>query len=203
MGRLLLSRRGRAGYEALFGRAGRWCSVVGLTPAALTGASVVAAGGTAFLLATDRLLWALALGAFSAFLDMLDGAAARASGRANGFGTLLDRVADRTSEALFLLGFVLGGHVPPWLGLVTLFALWSPSYVRALAESVAGMADCEIGWAGRLEKMVLLGLGTLLQALWPRFDPLAWAMGAVAVLSAVTAIQRLVAARRESGARRS
>lgn len=202
MGRLLLTRRGRARYEAWFGHAGRWCAEAGVSAAVLTGGSVVAAGGAAFLLATDRLLWALASGAFSAFLDMLDGATARASRTATGFGTLLDRVADRTSEALFLLGFVLGGHVPPWLGLVTLFALWSPSYVRALAESVAGMADCEVGWAGRLEKMVLLGIGTLLQSLWPRFAPLVWTMGMVAALSGVTAVQRLIAAWRDSDARR-
>lgn len=198
MGRLMLSKEGRARYEAFFVGAGRRCAAAGISPAALTLASVAVAGFTAALLARGHLLWAIPVGGLSALLDMLDGATARAAARANGFGTLLDRVADRVSESLFLLGFLLGGHAPAWLVLVTLFALLSPSYVRALAESVAGMDDCEVGWAGRLEKMVVLALGTIGQAFWPQHRPLALAMALVAVLSLATATQRVLAARAAS-----
>lgn len=198
MGRLMLSKEGRARYESFFAGAGRRCAAAGISPTALTIASIAVAGGTTVLLARGDLLWAIGVGGFSALLDMLDGATARASARANGFGTLLDRVADRVSEALFLLGFLLGGHAPAWLILVTLFALLAPSYVRALAESVARMDDCEVGWAGRLEKMVVLALGTIGQAFWPEHRPLAWAMALVAFLSLVTAFQRVLAARAAS-----
>lgn len=201
-GRLMLTPEGRARYEAAFARAGRWFAARGVSAAMLTAGSVALAGATAALLATGRLGWAVVVGAASSLLDMFDGATARAAGRADGYGTLLDRVADRASEALFLLGFLLGGHVPAWLALVTLFALLAPSYVRALAESVAGMPDCEVGWAGRLEKLVLLGLGTIAQAFWPTFRPLAWTMGIVAVLSLATAVQRVRAARDAARARR-
>lgn len=201
MGRLLLSKGGRRRYEQVSQRAGRVCVAMGLSADALTLMSILLAGVAAALLATERFWWAIAAGAVSGCLDMLDGATARASGKDGRFGTVLDRAADRLNEMLFLLGMLLSGRVPPGLVLVTLFALLAPSYVRAVAESAGGVPDCEVGLAGRLEKLVVLTIGVALEAIFPGWRPLTWALGLAAVLGAVTAVQRIAHARRQAGPR--
>lgn len=195
MERLLLSREGRRRYEASASGIGRLCVRLGLTASALTLVSVLLAVLTAFLLAMERFGWALLSGLVSSLLDMLDGATARAAGTQSGYGTLLDRAADRLNEMLFLLGFLLSGHTRPAIVLVALFALLFPSYVRAVAESVAGVPDCEVGLAGRLEKLVLLTAGLLVEMVLPAYHPLEWSLILVSALGLVTSVQRLWHAR--------
>jgi phosphatidylglycerophosphate synthase len=165
---------------------------MGLSASAITLLSVLLAVLTAVLLANEYFLAALAVGVLSGVMDMLDGATARAAGAQSGYGTLLDRTADRVCEALFILGFLLSGRVPGWLALATLFALFLPSYVRAVGESAAGMDDLEVGLAGRLEKVLILAVGVGLEAFLPGFHPLSWSMALVTVLSLITALQRMV-----------
>jgi len=192
MQRLLLTKRARKRYEDASARVGRVCVRAGLTADALTAASIGLAALAAWLLAGDRLLWALGAGVASSVLDMLDGATARAAGTTSRFGTVLDRTADRANECLFLLGILLGGRVAPAVVLVTLFALVLPSYVRALGESAGGLRDCEVGLAGRLEKLALMGAGLLLEVAIPQARPLQWSMVAASALAIATAIQRLL-----------
>jgi len=196
MERLLLPRRARRQYEVAFSGVGRLCARLGLSASVLTSLSVLLAVATSGLLATERFGLALLAGALSSLLDMLDGATARASGTQSGYGTLLDRVADRLNEMLFLLGFLLSGHARPALVLVALFALLAPSYVRAVAESAAGVPDCEVGLAGRLEKLVVLTAGLVAEMMVPEYRPLEWSLVVVTVLGLVTAVQRLLHARR-------
>lgn len=198
MGRLLVTRTGRATYERLTARACRGLAAAGVPAWLLTLLSVAFAAVAAWLLAEGRFLWAFLPGGASCLLDMLDGGVARASGTASGYGTLLDRTADRVVEALFLLGFLLSGRVPAWLALAGLLALFLPSYVRAVAESAARVPDAEVGLAGRLEKLALLAAGTLADAAWPEARPLAWSLAIVSLLSLVTAVQRLAHARRHA-----
>lgn len=195
MERLLLSRNARRRYEATSAIVGRFCVRAGLSASTITLSSVVLAIVTAFLLATERFGWALAAGTLSCLLDMLDGATARAAGTQSGYGTLLDRIADRFNEMMFLLGFLLSGHARPVVVLVALFALLFPSYVRAVAESVAGVPDCEVGLAGRLEKLVILTAGLLIEMIAPEHRPLEWSLVLVSVIGLVTSAQRLWHAR--------
>ncbi len=196
MRRLLVSRETRQRYERGTLRLGAGLAAAGVNATLLTALSVLFAGLTAWLLSRESFLLAVLAGAISGILDMLDGATARATRSQSGYGTLLDRTADRTVEMFFLLGFLLSGHVPAWLALVTLFALFLPSYVRAVAESAAGMSDCEVGLAGRLEKLLVLTSGTLAEAFLPEHQPLAWSLVLVSVLALATGIQRLVFAGR-------
>lgn len=196
MERLLLSRSARRRYEEVSAGIGHLFLRLGLSASILTFLSVVLAVGTMFLLATERFAWALVVGALSCLLDILDGATARAAGTQSGYGTLLDRTADRFNEMCFLLGFLLSGHARPAVVLVALFALLFPSYIRAVAESVAGVPDCEVGLAGRLEKLVLLTAGLLAEMVVPEYRPLEWSLVLVTGIGLVTSVQRLVHARR-------
>ena len=80
------------------------------------------------------------------------------------------------------------------------------SYVRARAESSGKVASCDVGFAGRAEKLTLLIIGMGLQAFFLRVHILQWAVIVVGVLSHITAIQRLLYARRiilgDQGSRR-
>ncbi len=125
----------------------------------------------------------------SGFVDMLDGAVARATGSATRFGAVYDHVLDRYAEFMILLGIGIGGFVS-WVWVVfALFGMIMASFVRAKAESVGGLKSCTVGIAERQEKLLLILAGSFLQPL------LAFALTAcvflVGILSHVTVVQRL------------
>jgi len=72
-------------------------------------------------------------------LDNLDGAVAVLTGRASGFGYVLDSVADRVSDAAAVVAlWALGA--PAWLCLAGGSACWMQEYARARAGA-AGMTE--------------------------------------------------------------
>jgi phosphatidylglycerophosphate synthase len=125
----------------------------------------------------------------SGFVDMLDGAVARATHSSTRFGAVYDHVLDRYAEFAILLGIGLGGFVD-WIWIVfALFGMVMASFVRAKAESVGGLKSCTVGIAERQEKLILLLIGSVLQPLVSLALPIC--VFIVGVLSHVTAIQRL------------
>ena len=194
--RMILTKQARKAYERWSIHFGRICARVGLTPNLLTALSVLAAGLAAALFAWNHFYLGLAAALASCGFDVLDGATARATGTESAAGTVLDRAADRASEALFLLGFLLSGRVEPWIVFASFFGLIFPSYVRAVAESVGGLRDCEVGFAGRLEKLVIVFAAAGLEPLFPTQKPLTWGLLLALILSLTTAFQRLAHAAR-------
>lgn len=173
--------------ESVSGRIGRGLARTGLTPNTL---SLIGLGGNsaaATLVAWGRLLEAGAVFLLFSAFDMLDGAVARATGRASPYGAILDAVFDRVSELLVLAGCVwyLAERGPTW-GVWAAFAAASGSvfvsYVRARAE-LAGQALRE-GLMRRQERVLLLGVGLLTGYLGAT-------LVAIAVLTHLTALQRL------------
>lgn len=125
----------------------------------------------------------------TAIPDVLDGAVAKASGTASPRGAFFDSVMDRVSDALLLLGVAWylaadrGGYWP-LLPMGVLATSMLISYERAKAESLG--FDARGGLMERAERIVLLGLGLLFEAL---LLPL---LALMLVLTIVTAIQRFV-----------
>jgi CDP-diacylglycerol--glycerol-3-phosphate 3-phosphatidyltransferase len=164
---------------------------VGLVAAALAGAGWLLAAALVFLAAS--------------LLDMLDGALARQSGRANGWGALLDSTVDRLSEGVLLLG--LGVHAVRAglsdgraaaliaLVIVTLLASQMVSYVRARGEGL-GVKTKEVGLLTRTERVALFTVGLALQGLGVDLA-LEASLGLIAALSIVTLAQRLLHVRKE------
>src|SRR5690606_39494607 len=95
------------------------------------------------------------------------GAPARAGGTASSYGTVLDHVVDRYAEFLLLLGVMLSDTVAPAWVMFSLFGMVMASYVRARAESTDLLKSCNVGFAGRQEKLALLCVGLLAQPLFP------------------------------------
>ena len=125
----------------------------------------------------------------SGFVDMLDGAVARATNTATRFGAVYDHVLDRYAEFAILMGIGLGGFVD-WIWVIfALFGMVMASFVRAKAESVGGLKSCTVGVAERQEKLILLLIGSFLEPLLPLALPICVVV--VGVLSHVTVIQRL------------
>jgi CDP-diacylglycerol--glycerol-3-phosphate 3-phosphatidyltransferase len=155
------------------------------------GAGVLAARG-------DFLAAGLLVLVFSA-LDLLDGALARATGRASRFGAVFDSVLDRLSEAAVLGGLVFyfaerDEQREIVLCFVALAGSIMVSYVRARAQAEG--IDLREGLFTRAERVLLVGggliIGQIRIALW-----------VLAVMASATALQRLYAVRQrlvDSGA---
>src|SRR5688572_21571434 len=124
----------------------------------------------------------------AAVFDMLDGRVARLRGRETKFGAFLDSTMDRYSDmVLYMWLMILYGcmdKTPPMvLVWVAAFGSFMPSYARARGESL--IPSCTVGLLERPERIVILILGGLL-------NRMVGALWIIAVLSNVTAIQRVV-----------
>ena len=165
---------------------GRGVGALGITPNMITLAGVAGSGVAAWLILEERLLIAgvVFLG-FSA-MDFVDGAVARATGKATPYGALLDAVMDRVGEALVLAACIWyfterGEDVQAGFAYAALFGSIAVSYVRARGEAL-GITTRE-GLFRRQERVVLLGIGLLANGLTVVIIILA-------VLANVTALQR-------------
>ena len=156
---------------------------------------ICVAASCAILLLTQRVLLFCALAAFASLFDALDGAVARAGGRATKSGAYLDAVCDRYAETLIILSVArVTGY---WLlsGLVLAGALLV-SYAKARAAMEVAVSNLE--WPDlmeRPERMVVyvIGLAASRLTAWAPLgrDLFWWTLAALAVLVHATAIRRI------------
>lgn len=128
--------------------------------------------------------------------DMLDGATARAGNMGTKFGTVLDHCFDRYGEFFLYTGLLLGGAISPLLAMFTVSGVIMASYVRAKAESAGGLKSCNMGLAGRQEKLILTIAGLVFFALNLAL-PGQICVFLAGLISHITFIQRLFFARAE------
>lgn len=194
---------------------------VGLTPNAIT---VIGFIGTTVAASAAAAQWWLAAGilvlAFGIF-DLFDGALARATGKTSVFGAFLDSTLDRTGENLVYAGIAIGAawvHAYPVAFAAALAMAFASvvTYARAKAEVVGIRGD--VGVAPRPERLVLLSAGLILASLLGGVAPvelfgrneglgtsvdatgtlvLTVALSLIAVLSAITLLQRILTVRRQ------
>jgi phosphatidylglycerophosphate synthase len=164
-------------------------------------ALVLALAGAASL-ARHWLLWGLIFFILSGFIDMIDGAVARATNTASSKGAFLDGVMDRYVEALLSMGLMvylgpsefLGAPMQLWI-LAMLFGSVMTAFVRAYADHRGIVKDPALlkqmgGLLERAERLLALYLGMALglhSTVW-----LSSFIVIVAVLSNATAIQRVL-----------
>lgn len=190
-----LLARFREVYEQQTLPLGRACARLGLSADMLTYLSLAFSVGAGYLIARGWFQWGVAAILLVGLADMLDGATARAAGTASEYGTVLDHVTDRYAEFFLLGGVLLSGAASAGWVLFALFGMVMASYVRARAESTKKLRSCNVGFAGRQEKLALLVAGLLLQPLFPELALLEWAVICIGVASHITAAQRLRYAR--------
>ena len=163
-------------------------AAVGVRPNHVTAAGFLAAAAAGYLAWEGSLRWAGAVYLIGSSLDALDGALARKSGTASAFGAYFDSLLDRAGEGALLVGVAAwyaadADEAGVALAVAALLTSLLVSYARARAEGL-GIA-ARSGVAPRPVRIVLLAGGLLL--LVP-----GWALAAVALLSAVTVVQRTV-----------
>jgi len=127
--------------------------------------------------------------------DMLDGSVARLSGRVTRFGAMLDSTLDRYPEALFFLGImgwlsIRGDTTTLLAAYIAIIGSLMVSYTRARAEGLG--LHGEVGWLPRPERIILIGVALIFHQYL-----LAPALWLLAVLTNVTAVQRLLYAKKQ------
>ncbi len=137
-----------------------------------------------------RRLWALPLlVALSALMDVLDGAVARASGTTSRFGSYLDSMTDRVSDAFIFLALAMAG-INAYLTMMTLAFSLMISYSRAKGE-LLGIKMEGVGIIERSERLIIAFVMALLLPLGlVRVDDII--MAALLLLSVATVVQRSV-----------
>ena len=159
-------------------------------------ALVLIGAGAAFGLDQARVGAACLL--LSGLLDILDGQVARRGGMVSTFGAFFDSTLDRIGDAILYGGICVyfqtaSGQATPVLGvLASLGALTGSflvSYARARAEGLG--LDCRVGMAQRAERVLGVGVPTLIFGAGPQGLLLLALVGGLAVLSWITVAQRV------------
>ena len=161
---------------------------LGISPNMLTTAGVLGNIAAAVLAARGDFLPAGIIVLAASSLDMFDGALARATGRVTDFGSVFDSVMDRVSEAAVLLGLLIyfsdrGSQTEELLIFIAVAASFLVSYTRARAQIIG--IELREGMFTRAERVIVLGVGLMIDQVTPTL----WIL---AVLAGATAAQRLL-----------
>jgi len=198
----VIPQRVKDGFVKLISPLARLLIKGGVHPNAITtvGTLLVIVSGVAFGVGAIR--WAGLLLLLSGILDLLDGQVARQGGKSTTFGAFYDSTLDRIGEGAVFSGLIfyfLSGPLPSILkpravaaGLVALVASFLVSYTRARAEALG--VENKVGIAPRAERILLLGLPALFLGAGPGRPGvvLFWIVAVLALVSAITVIQRVV-----------
>ncbi|WP_019287602.1 MULTISPECIES: phosphatidylinositol phosphate synthase [Arsenicicoccus] len=175
---------------------------LGVSPDAVTivGTLGVAASALWFFPRGEFLAGTLLIAVF-VFSDTIDGVMARHSGRTSSFGAFLDSSLDRIGDASIFGGLVLyyawrGDRVLTCVALAVLVLGMLVSYVRARAEGLGMTAS--VGVAERADRLVLILVATFVTGIGLWEPMVALALWILAVLSAITVLQRILVVRTQA-----
>jgi len=177
----------------------RWLIRLRIHPNAISTAGFVVTLAAGLFYHQDHVRTAGVLVLFGGVIDIFDGRVARESGLESKFGAFYDSTLDRLSEVVVFVGLAslyntfradVEDVAMVYVILMALGGSLMVSYTRAKAESLG--LDCKVGLMQRAERVVLLGLGSAVFGL--AWDGLALDLIiiVVAVLTNLTAIQRIV-----------
>src|SRR5881396_3108765 len=209
----VIPQRVKDGFVKMIGPLARLLIKRGVHPNAITtvGTLVVIVSGVAFGVGAIR--WGGLLLLLSGIFDLLDGQVARQGGKITTFGAFYDSTLDRVGEGAVFTGLIfyfLTGPLPAELkpraiaaGLLALVASFLVSYTRARAEALG--VENRVGIAARAERLLLLGIPTLVFGAGPGRQGvlLFWIVAVLAIVSAITVIQRVVHVARVARDRKS
>ena len=188
----MLTNTARAWGARIIQPIARLLTRLGLTPNTVTVLGFLLSAAVALVLASGRLTLAGLLLIATLAFDAVDGTMARTQGTTSRFGAFLDSTLDRWTE-LFLYGALvwhylqIGQDVNVLLAVAAMSTSVMVSYTRARAEGVG--LPCKEGIFTRFERMVVLIVGLL-------FGVTPWALGIIAVLAGITAVQRIFVTKR-------
>jgi CDP-diacylglycerol--glycerol-3-phosphate 3-phosphatidyltransferase len=177
----------------------RWLVRRGVHPNAITTSGFVVTILAGLMYGIDHVRTAGFLVLLGGAHDIFDGRVARLSGLQSKFGAFYDSVLDRISEVAIYIGLIsLYNQYEMSLlniGMIYMIALAMAgsliiSYSRAKAETLG--LDCSVGLMQRAERVVLLGLGSLIFGLSWDGLVLSGIIVVFAILTNTTAVQRIL-----------
>jgi phosphatidylglycerophosphate synthase len=187
----VLVRRWLSGAYAV----ARPCAAAGLSPDLVTllGLLVAAVAVPAAAAGGWWLLVAAAAVVLAGLLDTVDGAVAVLTGRATAWGQVLDALADRVGDLLFL-GALYAAGAPWWVCVAGGALMLLQEYLRARATA-AGMTDVGVVTVWERPTRVIVTAAFLASAAalgdpWPALGAWAWAGLGVAGLGQLAAVVR-------------
>ena len=183
-------------FKGVLDGIGTFLNRLGVRPNVITLAGLLGNVAGGVLIASDQLLWGGLIAMIMAPLDALDGTMARLRNESSRYGAFVDSVTDRYSEfALYAGLLVYFIQTGTWKdAMLVLFAAMGSilvSYIRAKAESLNYSA--KIGFLTRVERYLVLIPGVIFGI--PRI-----ALWILAILSNVTALQRIWYVRKQAKA---
>ena len=192
----------RQRFEKLSVGIGLLFSRIPLSPNQWTIVSLVPAIAAAYFLAKEQFLAAAALFIIASFIDLIDGSVARVTGSVSRFGAYLDTVVDRYVEALIVLALLFVALPSIYLPINTwifiyFFGAMMTTYAKSAAkekEIIKEGSELKGGILERAERLMLLFAGIALASYGKTF--LSIAIILLAVLSNISALQRIAIARR-------
>ena len=177
----------------------RWLVRRRVHPNLITTSGFVVTVFAGFLYGTDHVRTAGLFVLLGGAHDIFDGRVARKSGLQSKFGAFYDSVLDRISEVVIYIGLIsLYNQYEMSLlniGMIYLIALAMAgslmiSYTRAKAETLG--LDCSVGLMQRAERVVLLGVGSLIFGLSWDGLVISGVIVIFAVLTNYTAVRRIL-----------
>ncbi|MDE0020271.1 MAG: CDP-alcohol phosphatidyltransferase family protein [Candidatus Poribacteria bacterium] len=182
----------------------RALSAIGIPANVITIVGFLGNVAAAVLIFQGKLVYGGIAMLIAGLFDVLDGAVARASNKTDQSGALLDSVVDRYSEAIIFFAlwayfFVNSQFVAASFTFLSIIGSLLVSYIRARAEGLD--IECRVGLMQRGERIGLLSIGLMLSKVqFASFQSPNWAgsplliivLGALAVLSNLTALRRLI-----------
>jgi len=184
----------RVRFKGLLDPIGNFLNHLGLKPNMVTILGLLGNIAAAYLLATGKIFWGGVVIAIAAPIDALDGTMARLRNEPTRFGGFVDSVTDRYSELIIFAGLLIyytqqGEYLPIILSYLAAAGSIMVSYTRARAEAL--QYEAKVGLLTRVERYLVLIPCLLLNrpliALW-----------ILAILTNVTAIQRIYAVRKQA-----
>jgi len=175
-----------------------WIVGHGIHPNAVTTLGFLCVAGAGYMYHLDHVRTAGFLVLLGGMWDIFDGQVARVSGMASKFGSFYDSTLDRISEIVVFVGLLSlynsygRALADVWMVYVIFAAMGGSlmvSYTRARAEGLG--LDCAVGLMQRPERVVLLGVGSLAFGLDWNGAVLKGVVVVVAVLTNLTAVQRI------------
>jgi CDP-diacylglycerol--glycerol-3-phosphate 3-phosphatidyltransferase len=171
----------------------------GVRPNTITtvGTGLVLVSAVAY--ATGHIRWGGALLLLSGVADTIDGQVARSGAMVTRFGAFYDSTLDRVGDGATFIGigaFLLTAsdvayRIPAIiLCMVAILGSLLVSYARARAEGLG--LDCKVGIAQRAERVLLVGIASLVAGAGPRALLLEAIVSLLAVASIITVVQRFV-----------
>jgi len=160
-----------------------------INPNAVTIFSLIIATIAALSFALENLILGGVLIFLSGSLDVFDGAIARSNNRVTRFGAFLDSTIDRFSDAIIIIGLIVGGYTTDIIGILAIHSSVTVSYVRSNAESKG--IPCAVGIGERATRLIILIAGAFVAAYVDRIY-MSIAILILVFVAYTTVLQRIV-----------